>query len=310
MSIASIFQSTHPLRGATGLAIAADGTISFQSTHPLRGATAVYVQQSRWNGDISIHAPLAGCDLTPPPLAGGITVFQSTHPLRGATIAVCTPAFMFSISIHAPLAGCDHRCRASAWQINHFNPRTPCGVRHGRALIEVNRALFQSTHPLRGATRNPESITKQQQISIHAPLAGCDYLGAAGEVEADPFQSTHPLRGATIAVTTSRFPQIFQSTHPLRGATRGQRQADWVMLFQSTHPLRGATSPVWLPDDQLSDFNPRTPCGVRPSGRERRKMVCDFNPRTPCGVRRAEMDAAGWGDAISIHAPLAGCDPL
>ena len=56
----------------------------FQSTHPLRGATTynttVYVDHI-----ISIHAPLAGCDIL-----GGIAIlriirFQSTHPLRGAT---------------------------------------------------------------------------------------------------------------------------------------------------------------------------------------------------------------------------------
>ena len=34
----------------------------------------------------------------------------------------------------------------------------------------------------------------------------------------------------------------------------------------------------------------------------------DFNPRTPCGVRPApRRGSCGWG-AISIHAPLAGCD--
>ena len=251
MSIASIFQSTHPLRGATGLAIAADGTISFQSTHPLRGATAVYVQQSRWNGDISIHAPLAGCDLTPPPLAGGITVFQSTHPLRGATIAVCTPAFMFSISIHAPLAGCDHRCRASAWQINHFNPRTPCGVRHGRALIEVNRALFQSTHPLRGATRNPESITKQQQISIHAPLAGCDYCNR---------------------ITACMHP-YFNPRTPCGVRQRSQGGRVGGGDFNPRTPCGVRPFLVCRSSRCCSNFNPRTPCGVRQQKRTKKTAL-------------------------------------
>ena len=34
----------------------------------------------------------------------------------------------------------------------------------------------------------------------------------------------------------------------------------------------------------------------------------DFNPRTPCGVRPDEDDSDEADDEISIHAPLAGCD--
>ena len=57
------FQSTHPLRGATGVQVNTQ-TVEpkFQSTHPLRGAT---------RGE----RPLLW-----------IEKFQSTHPLRGATI--------------------------------------------------------------------------------------------------------------------------------------------------------------------------------------------------------------------------------
>ncbi len=35
----------------------------------------------------------------------------------------------------------------------------------------------------------------------------------------------------------------------------------------------------------------------------------NFNPRTPCGVRPAEMQAVYDYLHISIHAPRAGCDP-
>ena len=79
------------------------------------------------------------------------------------------------ISIHAPLAGCD-------------------AVR----LIKRHKTLlFQSTHPLRGATMSVCLVTI---VLI--------------------FQSTHPLRGATL--TSARLISdlyLFQSTHPLRGAT-------------------------------------------------------------------------------------------
>ena len=34
----------------------------------------------------------------------------------------------------------------------------------------------------------------------------------------------------------------------------------------------------------------------------------DFNPRTPCGVRLAALICSFWKVSISIHAPRAGCD--
>ena len=55
------FQSTRPMRGATGLVDAEFKGQAFQSTRPMRGATIM-----DWFGDtffiISIHAPHAGRD--------------------------------------------------------------------------------------------------------------------------------------------------------------------------------------------------------------------------------------------------------
>lgn len=56
--------------------------------------------------------------------------------------------------------------------------------------------------------------------------------------------------------------------------------------FQSTRPLRGATY--------------CRPCLGDTSGH--------FNPRAPCGVRRETLWLDDRAVAISIHAPLAGCD--
>ena len=83
----------------------------------------------------------------------------------------------------------------------------------------------------------------------------------------------------------------------------------------------------------LANFNPRTPCGVRPGCYHTGvRVVLDFNPRTPCGVRRPDClhSVSLWrnfnprtpcgvrlggfyffgGATISIHAPRVGCDPL
>ena len=101
------FQSTHPLRGATGaINLPAPSTTNFnprtpcgvrprltriiskrkrfQSTHPLRGATRGRPTVQGCSR-ISIHAPLAGCDIVPLLLFSSGERFQSTHPLRGAT---------------------------------------------------------------------------------------------------------------------------------------------------------------------------------------------------------------------------------
>ena len=99
--------------------------------------------------------------------------FQSTHPIRGATPAFRRPP----------------RCR-------YFNPRTPYGVRpadtgkrkdhHGISIHaphtgcdllvspDLEAEAFQSTHPIRGATRKGGVHVVCHVISIHAPHTGCD----------------------------------------------------------------------------------------------------------------------------------------
>ena len=167
---------------------------------------------------ISIHAPLAGCDDAVYDASGNLYLFQSTHPLRGATktdgrnrsgnrfqsthpLRGATGKVKRSqkqayISIHAPLAGCDPSPNPPAAARHYFNPRTPCGVRPVPESTSGSASLFQSTHPLRGATPSHAIVRPAIEfqsthplrgatflpfvkspvhcISIHAPLAGCD----------------------------------------------------------------------------------------------------------------------------------------
>ena len=198
----------------------------------------------------------------------------------------------------------------------------------GSAIVSP---LFQSTHPLRGATPPGRTAPPPTAISIHAPLAGCDYLMVTGAEFAVLFQSTHPLRGATFPPPNLGRWRIFQSTHPLRGATR-KAEIIQVQLIISIHaPLAGCDRCGARFARRSSYFNPRTPCGVR------RVCCCCFccflpyfNPRTPCGVRLywrriqrlpplfqsthplrgatpLQIRFSKFPD-ISIHAPLAGCD--
>ena len=102
----------------------------FQSTHPVWGATPTVWGPGRQKENISIHAPRVGCDLQRAGFLRIHTKFQSTHPVWGAT---SSPVWM--------------RLFAS-----HFNPRTPCGVRHVHVRPCGLVKKFQSTHPVWGAT--------------------------------------------------------------------------------------------------------------------------------------------------------------
>ena len=76
--------------------------------------------------------------------------------------------------------------------------------------------IFQSTHPVRGATTNDnQQDTDEKLISIHAPREGCDGSFFAGVGESIKFQSTHPVRGATPSrASASSWPQYFNPRTP------------------------------------------------------------------------------------------------
>ena len=125
---------------------------------------------------ISIHAPLTGCDRAVSDLLNWKTEFQSTHPLRDATwYSIRCYIKCKVISIHAPLTGCDLTLEEKVQRLRDFNPRTPYGMRprtplqkdfaqchfnprtpYGMRLYSHSATflglLFQSTHPLRDAT--------------------------------------------------------------------------------------------------------------------------------------------------------------
>ena len=197
---------------------------------------------------ISIHAPLAGCDLRQttsmmrqfyfnPRTPCGVRPYRELLKSAGISISIHAPLAgcddrtrrhkdKEAISIHAPLAGCDLRDLPEMWKASYFNPRTPCGVRQ------------------RGETGHAGT----DKISIHAPLAGCDksgrcwtlgksnfnprtpcgvrHGGEAVKAQANKFQSTHPLRGATFC-SVRVYCGLHISIHaPLAGCDRCMEQID------------------------------------------------------------------------------------
>ena len=173
MSYFSLFQSTHPARGATIAAISSGLSTSFQSTHPARGAT-VRRPPFCFHFDISIHAPREGCDSLLVCTRSACVPFQSTHPARGATRRyVCTNEGWRFQSTH-PARGATVRGGRPGSHRKNFNPRTPRGVRLLQEQEAELEQVFQSTHPARGATHRHIQGRQYSKISIHAPREGCD----------------------------------------------------------------------------------------------------------------------------------------
>ena len=168
---------------------------------------------------ISIHAPLAGSDrptgrvgcsiryFNPrspcgerlPKAAAFVVVFsfQSTLPLRGATSG--TNASRHGLPYFNPRSPCGERAGDFSFRLycKNFNPRSPCGERRSRTSASIASCVFQSTLPLRGATR--PACADQGSVAYFNPRSPCG-------------ERRHSLHFLSITV-------LFQSTLPLRGAT-------------------------------------------------------------------------------------------
>ena len=237
------FQSTHPLRGATDDDRRVQSHTPISIHAPLAGCDLVSAAVDLGGDAISIHAPLAGCDRTPASMSRPTTRFQSTHPLRGATLVQSSPVCPFRIfqSTH-PLRGatvCDCQRRSP---LRNFNPRTPCGVRLWRH----------------------RSFSSKRLISIHAPLAGCDLESSTIEKTSIYFNPRTPCGVRRLALLLQAQTQNISIHAPLAGCDARTASTGLSTLpFQSTHPLRGATTTCTKRRRDRLYFNPRTPCGVR-----------------------------------------------
>ncbi len=189
---------------------------------------------------ISIHAPRAGCDHMAAAFSSVCAAFQSTHPVRGATTILGVGFLKVLISIHAPRAGCDNRDSQPkvVLQISIHAPRAGCDSIQVVVTLRINQ--FQSTHPVRGATRG----------SVSSPARS-------------GFQSTHPVRGATGIRRRRVLRALFQSTHPVRGATAQNGNCPCCKQYFNPRTPCGVRLTSTHTPLVPSNFNPRTPCGVR-----------------------------------------------
>ena len=322
------FQSTHPLRGATfsndfhfvGFKISIHAPLAgCDERRRLRGHPSRHFNPRTPCGvrrDIStaICSPWHFNPRTPCGVRRGSfrsslpsCGFQSTHPLRGATRSEREKEYRRDISIHAPLAGCDLHLHYLACGYFHFNPRTPCGVRRASAATRRSKKTFQSTHPLRGATRRPYSMLSKCEFQSTHPLRGATYW-AKSQWEMPNISIHAPLAGcdADAAKTTSQR-KDFNPRTPcgVRHDTHDDGDAD---DFISIHaPLAGCDEKcgAWVSRScRISIHAPLAGCDRLQRQAPTRQM--HFNPRTPCGVRLMLELAFGEREKFQSTHPLRG----
>ena len=212
----------------------------------------------------------------------------STHaPLAGRDLASALCRYLPDISTHAPLAGRDPHDGARNSHSRHISTHAPLAGRDECISSPAPRVINFNPRAPCGARRSPCGPPKTSETDFN-PRAPC---GA---------------RQSSITMETTK--SGFQPTRPLRGAT-GDYPAGILHHAISTHaPLAGRDVLRRRGAPGGRHFNPRAPCGARPSGPAVVACAGNFNPRAPCGARRGCRRCLGLRSPISTHAPLAGRD--
>ena len=95
-------------------------------------------------------------------------------PREGCDETTPAPFLTDDISIHAPREGCDLAEDGCLSKLRLFQSTHPVrGATHKERGL-YSTGIFQSTHPVRGATCAKLAIACGSAISIHAPREGCD----------------------------------------------------------------------------------------------------------------------------------------
>ena len=121
-----------------------------------------------------------------------------------------------------------------------FNPRAPCGARQSRGVDLISSEKFQSTRPVRGATKRLFDPTYKPVVSIHAPRAGRDCRISRNE--GCGWVSIHAPRAGRdmTAFIMEAVNKSFNPRAPCGARPRDARR-----------------------DQSGERFNPRAPCGAR-----------------------------------------------
>ena len=181
-----------------------------------------------------------------------------------------------------------------------------------RLKLPFGKASFTqiSIHaPIVGCDVIANALTPEQYISIHAPIVGCDPINSDDVWRRHEFQSTHPSWGATC-----RKHADYADCNNFNPRThRGVRH--WIVnfirkadVFQSTHPSWGAT-PSLKQCATNSEFQSTHPSwgATMQNAIELGKAII-FQSTHPSWGATIEVYLIQYLTKISIHAPIVGCD--
>ena len=287
----------------------------FQSTHPMRDVTDFF-DNANIQYDISIHTSHAGCDQsdcidrTPhnyfnPHIPCGmwqthletmaaLLQFQSTHPMRDVTCGryeniyswphfnphipcgmwhnpLRALAFRFNFNPHIPCGMWPNNLIFAFMLEDNFNPHIPCGMWLHIWLERWMAIQFQSTHPMRDVTQQKNWNCYGYIISIHTSHAGCDLI-ITNNINDETNFNPHIPCGMWLENSTSMAPARDFNPHIPCGMWRSTfRSIVSSVPFQSTHPMRDVTLSTYLQYSRHLYFNPHIPCGMWPH------LRCYFN---------------------------------
>ena len=185
------------------------------------------------------------------------------------------------ISTHAPLAGRDPGLARSILFL-HISTHAPLA---GRDVIKEigDRAAkaFQPTRPLRGATTGFFGVI--HFIDNFNPRAPCG--ARRGVVQWSHvtlyFNPRAPCGARHIQIQSKTLHKRFQPTRPLRGATPSVTGCHKFFYISTHAPLAGRDQARARKQAVSSHFNPRAPCGARPSAASTAAESCRFQPTRP-----------------------------
>ena len=128
---ANRLQSTHSKRSATPAISKRFGHNFYFNPRTPSGVRQDTRRSNASGNNTSIHALQAECDIALTEREAARQILQSTHSKRSATLMV----------------------NSLTEQQEHFNPRTPSGVRPNYPCRQIRPCQLQSTHSKRSATQ-------------------------------------------------------------------------------------------------------------------------------------------------------------
>ena len=134
---------------------------------------------------------------------------------------------------------------------------------------------------MRGATSHDSRSNYRTDISTHAPHAGSDVLGKSCQDMYKDFNPRSPC-GERLRFRHPHLRALCISTHaPHAGSDSGRSRQSSFLIISTHAPHAGSDFFVAQIREDLSYFNPRSPCGER-RGRPKGRIIGEkFQPTLP-----------------------------